>query len=270
MTKSQEEIIERIDSEFSKDCNISLLVPNKLTPQIELQDLYTLDEVAKILGKSLVTIRQYVREGKLKGVKKWRNWMIPSNEIARFLYESQIGVKLEKGTPILVAIVCMDIYENDIKFDASHLLTHHDIFNLITTEEDDIREIITKTFFPKLPTHSLDWIEPVSNIPHFFRRAGYLPYQDETNEITPLSIVFDQVKLENLKNMPFIKGDIDRYLNQPPKEATENILTYFSQEMEQEKLTPNITLKLYKALLELAKENKELSKKINERKDANG
>ncbi|SNR83195.1 helix-turn-helix domain-containing protein [Desulfurobacterium atlanticum] len=47
--------------------------------------LYSIDEVARILGKSVYTIRQYIYTQKLGAVQIGREYWIPEKEILLFL-----------------------------------------------------------------------------------------------------------------------------------------------------------------------------------------
>jgi excisionase family DNA binding protein len=47
------------------------------------------DQVAEILGLPGSTIRRWLREGKIKGVKMGRLWLIHKDEINRILEESK-------------------------------------------------------------------------------------------------------------------------------------------------------------------------------------
>ncbi len=49
--------------------------------------LYKVSEVAKKLNVSTATIRKWIRSGKLRAKRVGKLWMIPENELKRFLGE---------------------------------------------------------------------------------------------------------------------------------------------------------------------------------------
>jgi excisionase family DNA binding protein len=63
------------------------------SPATETRAYYSVEEVAKILGKSAYTVRQWCNEGRLNATKRierrGRNalWSIPATEIARYQNE---------------------------------------------------------------------------------------------------------------------------------------------------------------------------------------
>lgn len=64
---------------------------NKTTKNIreERPDLimYSLPEVAELLGKSHKTVWRYVRDGKIKAVKIGSTWRVSASEYKRFVGE---------------------------------------------------------------------------------------------------------------------------------------------------------------------------------------
>lgn len=48
-----------------------------------MQKLYRIKEVAKIIGYSERTIRQWIKDGKVKAVKIMSEWRIPEDEVER-------------------------------------------------------------------------------------------------------------------------------------------------------------------------------------------
>ena len=53
--------------------------------RIDGDKMYQVDEVAQILGITPFTVRKWLREGKIKGKKIGRPWMIPKAEVQRLL-----------------------------------------------------------------------------------------------------------------------------------------------------------------------------------------
>lgn len=49
------------------------------------KEVYSPEEVATLLGKSIETVRRWLRAGTLRGVKIGRGWHIPKEEITRIL-----------------------------------------------------------------------------------------------------------------------------------------------------------------------------------------
>jgi hypothetical protein len=139
-------------------------------------DLYTLDEVAEIVNMSVITIRQYVRMGKLQAKKEWRNWMVSSNEIARLMYEKKSGEEVSQNDTMLVIIdALLDDYNSDIA--AIHKyksLKIDDVLDICGTEYNSKKIEQFGQLFERSPIGSV-LIEIVSNIPNFFRKTGDLP-----------------------------------------------------------------------------------------------
>jgi len=52
------------------------------------EKLYTPEEVAEYLRISIITMRSYLREGIIKGIKVRNQWRITSEELERFLKDS--------------------------------------------------------------------------------------------------------------------------------------------------------------------------------------
>jgi excisionase family DNA binding protein len=52
------------------------------------EKLYTPEEVAKYLRISIITMRKYLRDGVIKGIKIHNQWRITSEELERFLRDS--------------------------------------------------------------------------------------------------------------------------------------------------------------------------------------
>jgi len=46
---------------------------------------FTTDQLAKILDLSMLTVRRYLREGKIKAVKIGQRWYISSRNLDKFL-----------------------------------------------------------------------------------------------------------------------------------------------------------------------------------------
>ena len=109
ITENELKIIDELQT-YALYPNFETLVKEKLPPHIENQDLYTLTEVSTILSMSIVTIRQYVRTGKLKAIKKWRNWYVSSNEIAKMIYREKIREKCGGRGSIISPFSCRLIY----------------------------------------------------------------------------------------------------------------------------------------------------------------
>jgi excisionase family DNA binding protein len=53
---------------------------------------YNLEEVAEMLGLSVVTIRRYIKSGKLKASKIGKQWRVLEREVME-LYESNLNNK---------------------------------------------------------------------------------------------------------------------------------------------------------------------------------
>jgi excisionase family DNA binding protein len=49
------------------------------------KQVYSPEEVSKILGKSLETVRRWLRDGTLAGTKLGRSWIVSNAEIERIL-----------------------------------------------------------------------------------------------------------------------------------------------------------------------------------------
>ena len=74
-------------------------------PQTEYQDHYVVKDVAKALCLSPVTVRQYIREGKLFARKLGRNWYVPADAIARFIYNETHEEKAADYVPMGIVLI---------------------------------------------------------------------------------------------------------------------------------------------------------------------
>ena len=75
---------------MKKFVSLKKLAENK--PKIEDNPhFHTLEEMSEIIGNifeggiSTITLRQYIREGKIKGFKSGKNWYVENEEIARYI-----------------------------------------------------------------------------------------------------------------------------------------------------------------------------------------
>jgi len=50
---------------------------------------YTSDDLSKILDLSIVTVRKYLKEGKIKAVKVGQRWFISNRNLNKFLGEGK-------------------------------------------------------------------------------------------------------------------------------------------------------------------------------------
>jgi len=56
--------------------------------------LYSVPELSQKLNVTTVTIRNYLKQGKLKGRKKMGKWFISDEDIVEFFNENQLGKRL--------------------------------------------------------------------------------------------------------------------------------------------------------------------------------
>lgn len=230
-----------------------MLIDQEVHPHAN-DDLYTLDEVAQILTMSVLTIRQYVRMGKLKAIKKWRNWMVPSNEIARLIYEKNNGIELNKRDSMFV-IMDASIEEEETFFTAIYkykFLTIDDVLNICETEYNSIKVREYEKLFERSPIDSI-WIEVVSNIPAFFRKTGDVPFQKEKKD-GKININTDfQVSPLVIEK---ILSETERFLYSD--DAEEDIKALFGNPNE-----IDTVYKMYKTLLNLSKKIERLQHEID-------
>ena len=231
------------------------MVINQETHLKANEDLYTLEEVAEIMSMSVLTIRQYVRMGKLRAIKEWRNWMVPSNEVARLMYEKKNGVELKQKDSMFV-IMDASIEEEENFYSAIYkykFLTIDDVLNISGTEYNSfkVREY-EKLFEPS----SIDniWIEVVSNIPDFFRKTGNVKFQNKKNTNEKVNLNTD------IQVAPTI---IEKILKEPDNflysEAVDNdIKSLFGSPNDM-----NTVYKIYKATLNLSTKISRMQNEIN-------
>ena len=208
------------------------------------EDLYTLEEVAQIMSMSVLTIRQYVRMGKLRAIKEWRNWMVPSNEIARLMYEKKNGVEL-KQKDSMFAILDASIEEEENFYSAIYkykFLTIDDVLNICGTEYNVYK---VKEYEKLFEPSSIDciWIDAVSNIPDFFRKTGDVRFQKENN---------DNEKINLNTDIQVSSNTIEKILREPDaflfSEVVENdIKSLFGNPSD-----INTVYKLYKTVINLS------------------
>ena len=227
----------------SRHFNLYDFVKNGIPQQVNDADLYTLEEVAEITKMSIVTIRQYVRDGRLHAIKQWKNWMVPSNEIARLIYEKLHGVKLEEGT-VMLTVLAGDLYEDDSVITEYKIITANDLLSSID------RENLPKSIevYMKIIVSDAQYIEAISNIDNFFRRSG---------DIKDENIINADISISDFLATPFEKSSFfvennDQLLYETPKEALQTIEKHFG--VIKEELT---LLKMYRVLLDLSRSLKE-------------
>ncbi|WP_177304803.1 helix-turn-helix domain-containing protein [Salisediminibacterium selenitireducens] len=239
----EKEILVDVENVVSRYFNLSDLVINNLPHQIENDDLYTLEEVAEILSMSIVTIRQYVRQGKLKAIKQWKNWMVPSNAIAKMIYERKNGKKLRENETMLV-IVAGDLYEEDSSIRDYQIITAGDLLANINANSSVAIDDYIYTVMPNQKEH-LIYIEATSNINNFFRRTGDIVFSDLSKVEAPLESFLPEEK----KALSHIISNRDHLIVENPNEALLTIKELFGEPED-----VYTVLKIYKALLEVAGE----------------
>jgi len=67
-----------------------------MTIRIEEKIYYTVKDLVKNLGLSDVTIRNYLRDGKLKGYKPAKNWYVSQDNLKAFLSGDSLQDSKEK------------------------------------------------------------------------------------------------------------------------------------------------------------------------------
>lgn len=78
------------------------------SPTTHSQDHYSIEDAAIALRLSQITLRQYVREGKVFGRRIGRKWLVPSDSIARYIYNAEHTQPAEEAVPIGVVVVWAD------------------------------------------------------------------------------------------------------------------------------------------------------------------
>lgn len=118
------------------------------SPTARYQRHYLVEEVAEALRLTPITVRQYVREGKMHAQKLGRKWMIPVDSVARFMYNS--GYKTaEESVPMGVLYAWAD---DDGKILADYrFVSAHELATFCTTES--MQE------FMELPKNTAYWCE---------------------------------------------------------------------------------------------------------------
>ncbi len=58
-----------------------------------MERLYKVSEVARMLNVSSVAVRKWIKSGRLKAKRVGKLWMIPEDELKRFLGEKPKGDK---------------------------------------------------------------------------------------------------------------------------------------------------------------------------------
>jgi len=238
--QKQIEIIHAVQEISSRYFNLEDFVVNNLPLQVENADLYTLDEVAEIVSMSIVTIRQYVRTGKLKAIKQWKNWMVSSNEIARLLYERKHGEKIPSDEPMLV-VVDGELYEENSFINQYQIITVQNILSNVTSDSSFEIDRYIHYIIPNKKGCSV-YIEAISNIENFFRRAGNVVFSDLNKVEAPL-LTFLPV---NQEAVDYIKTNAINLLEHNPNEALITIKEHFGEPGDVQ-----TSLKIYKALLDV-------------------
>ncbi|WP_203334664.1 helix-turn-helix domain-containing protein [Planococcus beigongshangi] len=240
-TKSQREILLGIQEISSRYFNLEDFIVNELPMQIRNNDLYTLEEVAKVTSMSIVTIRQYVRNGKLNAIKQWKNWMVPSNEVARLLYKRRHGVSLPTSE-VMLAVIDADLYEENSPINHYLLVTASDLLKNIQAGGSMEIERYIKSVMPNDHGPTL-YVEAVSNIQDFFRRSGDVSYIDFMQIESPLHVFIP----ENKKRVDLIISNVNSFIEETPAEALKTIKEHFGDPEDSQTV-----LSVYKVMLDLA------------------
>lgn len=208
-------------------------------------DLYTLEEVAKILSMSVVTIRQYVRMNKLKAIKVWRNWMVNSNEVARLFYEKNTGKNINSKTTMFT-IIDASVSEYDmsiLSINKHKFLSPDDIADICGNEYHSIKVDTYERLFENNPTDTI-YIEIVSNIPNFFRKTGDIPIPD--NEKKQVDLSNYQVKQDITEKI--LQESYYLIQSETPKEDIEELFGKFEEK--------ETIFKIYRTMLAFSKKYK--------------
>lgn len=245
-TKKEKEILHAVQETSSRHFTLEGFLESQIPPQIENEDLYTLEEVAEIASMSIVTIRQYVRNNKLKAIKQWKNWMVSSNAIAQLLYERKHGVKLPTSE-VMLAVLDGNLYEDGSFISQYQIVTAADILNNVQTDSSFEIDRYIKSMIPKSKSDTL-YIEAISSIDNFFRRTGEVAYSDLNKIETPLVAFLP----ENKEIIEYLKFEVDKLIVETPSEALESIKKHFGEPSDIQ-----TTLKIYKAFLEVCEQNLE-------------
>ncbi|TWT25307.1 helix-turn-helix domain-containing protein [Planomicrobium sp. CPCC 101110] len=240
LTESQRKVLLGVQETSSRYFNLEDFIVNEMPVQVRNNDLYTLEEVAKVTSMSIVTIRQYVRNRKLDAIKQWKNWMVPSNELARLLYSRMHGVSLPVSEVMLV-VVDAELYEEDSPINQYQLVTASDLLKNIQADGWEEIERYIKSVMPKDHGPTL-YVEAISNIKDFFRRSGEVIYNDFEQIESPLHIFIP----ENKKISKLIKNNVHPFLEETPAEALKTIKEHFG-DLE----NPQTILNVYKTLLDM-------------------
>ena len=80
-------------------------------PNVEYQDHYLVEDVARGLRLSPVTIRQYIREGKIFARKLGRRWYVPADAVARYIYNELHEDKAAGYVPMGIILIWADTPE---------------------------------------------------------------------------------------------------------------------------------------------------------------
>lgn len=58
-----------------------------------MEKYYKVTDIAEMLSTSQLTIRTYIREGKLEGIKIGREWRVPQSSIMAYIDSHKIEIK---------------------------------------------------------------------------------------------------------------------------------------------------------------------------------
>ncbi|GFZ32584.1 2-hydroxyacid dehydrogenase [Clostridium zeae] len=77
------------------------------------EKLYTIDQVAEILGMHHKTIRKFITEGKLRASKVGKQWRISGHDLSLFMENSDIQVEKKKEEESLIEFSTDKINKSD-------------------------------------------------------------------------------------------------------------------------------------------------------------
>ncbi|MGG3161468.1 helix-turn-helix domain-containing protein [Geobacillus stearothermophilus] len=186
--------------------SLKKLAENK--PKIEDNPHFrTLEEMSEIIGNifeggiSTITLRQYIREGKIKGFKSGKNWYVENEEIARYILSRINNEPINREEDIWV----LWVENGDGDIVDYTFVPHSEALKLGIGDEDEVAESLGYD-----PGEYLGDYYKIKEKPYIFFELGLLHDENDDSylrELSPKQKEMIEHFLEPSKSAEEIKND---------------------------------------------------------------
>lgn len=136
-------------------------------PTVEYQDHYLVEDVAKGLRLSPITVRQYIREGRIFARRFGRRWYVPADAIARYIYNESHKEKAADYVPMGIILAWADTPEISPLI-GYKFVSDKELVNLVS-----VSSLFRELGIPENSTMCLE-LWPVSALDHCLEDIGLI------------------------------------------------------------------------------------------------